>query len=392
MQSYSLTHVSDQVLLRDLAALVARDRLTLAELLAHIAEVDTRRLYLPAGCSSMYAYCVEELHLSEDAASKRIQAARAARRFPVVFSAVAEGRLHLTAVCLLAPYLTVENFGELIEAAAYRRKFEIEDLLARRFGRTSGPSVGLWALTAPQTGSLQHALAHVGGEAGPGGDQHALAHVEASGDQLALGTAPISGGDQHAPAHVEGTPSNQASPERYLLQVAIARGTREKLRHAQVLLSHAVPGGDMAEVLDRALDALIVQLETRKFGAVTRRLQRASRRRRTTARNRYVPAHVRRAVWERDQGRCTFVSASGKRCAARRLLEFDHIEPVARGGRATVEGIRLRCRAHNQYEAERVFGTGFMIRKRQVARMAAARMARTEGRAETGVRTTPSSP
>jgi hypothetical protein len=388
MQSYSLTHVSDHVLLRDLAALVAQDRLTTAELLAHIAEVDTRRLYVPAGCSSMYAYCVEELHLSEDAASKRIQAARAARRFPVVFSAVAEGRLHLTAVCLLAPYLTAENFGELIEAAAYRRKFEIEDLLARRFGPTSEPSVGLWALTAAQTGRLQHALAHVGSERGPDeaqhalahvgsepgpdGVQHALAHVESGGDRQALGNPPISGGDQHAPAHAEGTTSNQASPERYLLQVAIARGTREKLRHAQALLSHAVPGGDMAEVLDRALDALIVQLEARKFGAGTGRLRKASRRRRTTTRNRYVPADVRRAVWERDQGRCTFVSGSGKRCTARRFLEFDHVEPVARGGRATVEGIRLRCRAHNQYEAERVFGRGFMNRKRQMARVAAA--------------------
>jgi hypothetical protein len=34
-----------------------------------------------------------------------------------------------------------------------------------------------------------------------------------------------------------------------------------------------------------------------------------------------------------------------------------------------VDGMRLRCRAHNQYEAERVFGAEFMRRKREKARM-----------------------
>jgi hypothetical protein len=77
---------------------------------------------------------------------------------------------------------------------------------------------------------------------------------------------------------------------------------------------------------------------------------------------------VRRAVWERDRGQCTFVGDNGHRCTARRVLEFDHIEPVARGGRASVEGIRLRCRVHNQYEAERVYGAGFMDMKRDEAR------------------------
>src|SRR5262245_54363224 len=103
MHRYDLVHVTDSALLRDLTALVAQDRSTTTNLLAHIAEVDARRLYAPAGYPSMHAYCVEELRLSEDAAGKRIQAARAARRFPALFSALADGRLHLAAVCLLAP-------------------------------------------------------------------------------------------------------------------------------------------------------------------------------------------------------------------------------------------------------------------------------------------------
>src|SRR5204863_4012928 len=109
MHSYTLVHVRDDVLLRDLAALVTQDRLTTAILLAHITEVDDRRLYVPAGYPSMHAYCVEELRFSEDAAHKRIQAARAVRRFPSLFTALAEGRLHLTAVCLSAPHRMMEH-------------------------------------------------------------------------------------------------------------------------------------------------------------------------------------------------------------------------------------------------------------------------------------------
>src|SRR5258706_12373992 len=104
MQSYALSHVRDAVLLRDLASLAAHDRLTAAVFVAHIAEVDARKLFAPAGYPSMVAYCIEELHLSEDATAKRIQAARAARRFPALFTALAEGKLHLTAIKLLAPH------------------------------------------------------------------------------------------------------------------------------------------------------------------------------------------------------------------------------------------------------------------------------------------------
>src|SRR5712691_4140256 len=136
MRAYSLSHLSDPELLRGLASLVAQDRATTAEMLAHLAEVDARRLYLPAAYPSMYAYCVHELRLSEDAACKRIQAARVARQFPVVFEALADGRLHLTAVGLLAPHLTPENANDLLAVAAHRTKSEIEELLAKRFPRS----------------------------------------------------------------------------------------------------------------------------------------------------------------------------------------------------------------------------------------------------------------
>src|SRR5262245_56112352 len=100
MHAYNLSHLSDQTLLRDLSALVVRDNATTAELLAHLAEVEDRNLYVPAGYKSMYLFCVGEFGLSEGMALKRIRAARVARRFPAAFDAVAEGRLNVSAIVM----------------------------------------------------------------------------------------------------------------------------------------------------------------------------------------------------------------------------------------------------------------------------------------------------
>jgi hypothetical protein len=135
------------------------------------------------------------------------------------------------------------------------------------------------------------------------------------------------------------------APGRFALQVTIGQSTHDKLRYAQSLLGHQLPSGDVAQVLDRALDALIRMLEKRKF-APTTRPRRGHRR--PTSDGRHISADVRRTVWNRDGGRCTFVSEAGQRCSARKRLEFDHVLEVARGGRATVDRIRLRCRAHNK--------------------------------------------
>jgi 5-methylcytosine-specific restriction endonuclease McrA len=357
MRTYDLVHLSDDALLRDLSTLVARDRVLTATLLAHLAEVDERRLYVPAGYPSMHAYCVGELRFSDDAAFNRITAARAARRFPILFDAIADGRLHVTGVRLLAPCLTPENAAELLTAASNRSKPEIERLLARRFGRPEPPTATIVRAAQFQT--------HRVSELAPG---RVPASLELGSPEPELvpervGPSPTSPGEL-VPERVEVAPSD----EHFRLHVTIGRGTHDKLRYAQALLGHSVPSGDVTVVLDRALDALIVQLEKRKFGATKKPRAKAGR---PSVRRRHIPAGVRRAVWERDQGRCTFESDAGRRCGARRMLEFDHADPVARGGEATVERIRLRCRAHNQFEAERVFSKPFMEEKRRAGRSAA---------------------
>jgi 5-methylcytosine-specific restriction endonuclease McrA len=141
------------------------------------------------------------------------------------------------------------------------------------------------------------------------------------------------------------------APDRYLIKFTASAVTRDKLRTAQDLLHHAVPTRDLAEVIDRALTVLIEQLERRKFGRTETPRPGHVRRH-----SRYIPAEVRRAVWKRDGGRCAFVSADGRRCTARSHLEFHHLTPYEVGGPSTVDNLELRCRVHNQYEADRYYG------------------------------------
>jgi 5-methylcytosine-specific restriction endonuclease McrA len=347
-------------------------------MLAHIAEVDSRKLYLPAAHPSMYSYCVEVLRLSEDATFKRIRAARAARRFPSIFPALAEGRLHLSGVVVLAPFLTDGAATELLKMAEHRTTKEIEKLLAERFPRPDLPT---------RIHALELASRPVG-EVAPG-PVGSLADADLPGlvterpvsllsprtiDESQLASRPVGvesqlstgtfGASQLASRPVE-TQRAQVSPlsaQKYGLQVTIRQETYEYLKCAQALLGHHVAPGDVAEVLHRALRSYVAELEKQKFAATDR-----PRPARDSKNPRHVPAHVKRSVWERDGGQCTFTNDAGQRCPARSCLEFDHADPVARGGEATLESIRLRCRAHNQYIAERVFGEEFMQQKRRAA-------------------------
>jgi len=159
MREYNLDHLSDAALLCQLSTLVARARRITAEVLAHIAEVDERRLYAPAGYPSMFAYCVDELHLSEDAAGRRIHAARAARRFPALLDALEDGRLHLTALCVLAAHLTEDNVERLVAAATHKSRAEIEEWLVAQAMGPLAPARACFIKPVVVRVS-EHALAH----------------------------------------------------------------------------------------------------------------------------------------------------------------------------------------------------------------------------------------
>src|SRR5215831_16782819 len=352
MQRIPVFRLSNDALIQELELSIAQDYPHTARQVALIGEVERRRLFAPAGYPSMYKYCVGKLHLSEDAAYKRIQVARVARRYPAVLAALAEGRVHLTGLNLPAPYfkgIEPAIVDELLAAATHRSKKGIELVLAERFPKPDLPAHVRAIPAAPKQGPTFEVAAQ---------------------PQLVANTAselaPAQVGDPVIPSQPQ--PAEYAriaplAPQRYGIQFTLDQAGHDLLRQVQDLLGHDVPRGDLAEVIVRALKAYAALLEKKKHAATEH--PRAPRRQKPGSR--HIAAHVKRAVRKRDKGQCTHVSESGHRCEARSNLEYDHILEYARGGEATVGNIRLRCRAHNRLGAERAYGAGFMERKQAEA-------------------------
>jgi hypothetical protein len=138
------------------------------------------------------------------------------------------------------------------------------------------------------------------------------------------------------------------------------------LEQVRVALSHKCPDGNFEQVVREAFKLVLERDRKRK--ALTDRPRPQSETpgdSETPAENdRYVPAAVKRAVWERDQGRCTWPMGDGKRCGATRRLEFDHDLEVALGGKPTIGNIRILCKGHNLMKAEQHLGRASMRRTR----------------------------
>jgi 5-methylcytosine-specific restriction endonuclease McrA len=328
------TDLSNEELLAEISRLALRERQATAALIRCLMEVDARRLYLSEGYSSLFTFCTQTLHLSEHAALGRIEVARAARRLPALLLHLEDGSVTVTNARMLAPHMTETNCEDLLAAARHRSKREVEEIVARLRPQPDVRST-VRRLPSPPTG--QKPLPTMPAASIPDTKTgHALSPQVPDAAAAPVSTQPLV-----APL----------APERYKIQFTASREVHDKLRHAQSLLRHIVPTGDVAVVFERALSALIDQLEKQKCAATSR--PRESRA--TASGSRNIPSAVRRQVWRRDEGRCAFVGTRG-RCAERGFLEFHHVVPFAAGGAADAKNIELRCRAHNLYEADLFFG------------------------------------
>jgi len=317
----ALSQLSDAELLAEVTRLVRRECEATADVVASLAEFDRRRLHLGLGYSSLFTYCVKALGLSEDAAYSRIEVARAARRFPLLLERLAGGAVSLTCARLLAPHLTEENHGALLDEARGKSKRDVEAMIAALTPRrdatalvrklpvrgratlvtseveettvVSGPSCprlpsGLVQVVPTADASrLGMPMANASATAGdllletpgrPEARQSVSQPIPASHDSQAGWNAPCA--ERATPADTSGLapsrrtyvpPVTPLAPERYKIQMTVTGATHAKLRRAQDLLRHQVPKGDLAEVFDRALTALLERLERTKCAATKQR-------------------------------------------------------------------------------------------------------------------------
>jgi len=365
--AFMLKNRSDQELLDGVFAAVTREFEDVAVVVAHIAEMDVRKLFAGEGCSSMKSYCMEVLRLTEDQAYSRIAVARVAQKLPVVLDMLADGLVHLTAVDRLGPSLTEENHLSILKEATHKSMAEVEEIVARL--RPKSP--------------VSSSICKLGNQGNDEGGFFSGTEDEANWEAQGVDAPPV---NARKPAI---SPLASGSHE---IRITADDEMMYALRELQELLSHQVPSGNPAVIIKHSLLRTLKDVKKERFGTgKSRKKAEATEvpkagasveatREATSAsevpddglgmpkdeavetmkdgitRSRYIPKEIRKAVWERDGGRCAFRSERGKWCTARRFLEFHHIIPFAWRGPTTADNLELRCRTHNGYEGELLFG------------------------------------
>ena len=337
----TLTSLSNEELLARLPLVRSTERRATADVIAYLAEIDRRRLYLGQACSSLHAFCVERLGYSEEEAVKRMKVARLCLRLPHVLAELESGAIHLTGLYVLAPHLTAENADALLAEARGKTRREIEALLARWFPRPDDPGKSQkWDVLSSIT-PLPEARSS-GTSAIPGTSDfgaRAIPETSGSGTTSRFRLEPL-------------------SASSYRVEFTAGAALYEKLVFALALHSHAHPSGDLAAVIECGLDRLLDAETRRRFGAGKPRKQRQP-----GAGSRHIPLEVARRVWERDGFQCTYVDEQGRRCAEKRYLTLEHKQPFALGGASTVENLCLLCSPHNAEAARQVYGEAFVKEK-----------------------------
>jgi hypothetical protein len=324
------SQLSDDELLDRVEQLAARARDATTGLLPELMELETRGLHLRAGYGTLFSYCRDALGLAEYSAFNRIEAARAARKFPVILDRLRAGEVHLATVRMLGPYLTADNHEDVLARARGKTKAQVEQIVAELLPKPDARAFirKLPATTPPPEWQPPPPLTW---------------RPSAPSAPAARPVAP--------PPSAPTSTVAPLAPDRHRLQATLDAETIGLLELAQDLLRHAIPTGDIAAVVARALRVLVTHLLKEKF-AVTSQPRGG---RLTDPDSRHIPADVKRTVFLRDLGRCAYVGTLGRRCGTRSFLEFHHVKPYMAGGEATEENIQLRCRAHNQYEGRTFF-------------------------------------
>jgi hypothetical protein len=442
--------LTNEELLSGTRRLVCQSNRVLAALLAHLAEVEARGLHRSRACATLYTYCIYELRMSEDAAYRRVGAARLVKRFPVLFGAIERGELHLTALLLLGPHLTDANVADVAARGKFRTKKEVVKLVRLLSPLPDVPSriepLGLEAHRPAPRATWSNLMAarcpvrELQPDERPGrwlppsegDDSVAVDRNDSTTTESALATLAQDVSTRPAsllepapaPARSEGTGMNLDGPQRFKVQFTATEEYVALVEEAKALLAHALPRADLAEIHLRAIRTLVAELKKRKFATSTKRTMEkaatglpesvpsahiaASSRAEAVAsiearslppfnvpaeprqrglepprqrdlepprqhgleppprqRNRYLPAAVRRAVFERDGNRCAYVDERGERCREISRLEFHHHEAFACGGPATLDNLSLYCAAHNALAAEQDFGSEIATTERE---------------------------
>jgi hypothetical protein len=377
-----LKGITDRALLSSIAKLSERERKTVLSILLHLIEIERRRLYLSRGYSSLFEFCTGQLGYCESTASRRIRAARCVRDFPAVYRLLASGRVALSNVVKISGVLDAGNAGELLSRIEGRSAREVDLIVSRQRPKSAirdrvRPVYVKTELLVPidDTGS--------DGALESGSGKKSTANVDRGKSPNSCGSDESVGGrDSGAGTVKPATERRMVLEQRFRVEFGADQGFLEKLERVRSLLSTKHHRRlEFAELFEILLDEHIerhspesracrrAEREQRKAGhkiqkrtagpnegsakpssavSADPRKNQQKNQQKKQERSRHIPRSVRDKVYARDKGRCTYVSAGGRRCGSSWDLQIDHIVPFARGGDNSPANLRLLCGKHNR--------------------------------------------
>ena len=351
--SLSLRSLSDHEVLSRTLELTRRERSLTLHVLLHLNEIERRRLHLKQGYASMFDYCTSNLGYSASAASRRIRTARCVARFPEVFALLEANDMNLSTISQASRVLTADNKDDLLARIVGKSQREVEAIVAEYEPLAAMPRdrVRSVVVRVPLKSSAPAPATESGGPVeAPASEYHRNGRASDTPAQ-----------DPASPVLM---PATSTMERRKQIGFCASEDFTAKLAKFQSLMCFRMPPNpSLEQVLALALDYVLEKEDPEKRNE--RRAERSSPRttrtlskppRQPQPNPRYISKRVRDGVFVRDQGRCIYVGADGRRCGSTQSLQVDHIRPVARGGTGSPDNLRLLCAHHNRLEAERILG------------------------------------
>jgi 5-methylcytosine-specific restriction endonuclease McrA len=334
----SLRFLSDSQIISGSKTARAQEHAGTLSGLGYLVEIERRRIHLTLGCSSLFDYCLHVLGYSESQAQRRIIVARCVVRFPDVFPLLEKNEVNLGTVARVSKILTPDNHATILARIRRKSLREVEAIAAEFDPESAMPRDRI------RTVVVRVPVTTVG-----------EIHLRNDGKKS-------SGLDEANASAARADDPGPAAPEPMLRLERRARveftaheDLMTKLDRIRSLAAHRLPANATMEQLVNYMAEYMLRRED----PVERQKRRESGRQPVATHSndpRQIPAGVRDQVFARDNGRCTYAGSNGKRCNSTHMLQLDHRIPVARGGKSTVENLRLLCAYHNRLEAERIMG------------------------------------
>jgi hypothetical protein len=310
-----LKRIANEILLSDLKIMVGKERELLRQVIEYLAEVETRKLHLEEGYSSMFSFCTEYLNYTPQEAQTRIQAMRLSKAVPEIKEQIQNGELSLSVAATVQSHIQREN---------KIKKCKQEQLLNLKDKRK--------IVEAVKGSSFRKA-------------ESILVEI--------------------FPHHAEMKPERvkEISSSTMRLELNLSREVFDrlvKIKNLRKSQSFEELVAGLTELAEKKWDLTqkkTISVSKIKPIAAPLLLTSTVEQEKIKVGSRYIPIQVRRRIWKRDRGECQYKNQrSGHKCGSKFNLHIDHVRPFALDGGHSAENLRLLCAAHNGYRAGQTFG------------------------------------